>query len=590
MRKSETHGEDRLTPRRRSRVALGITVAALLVAGLQLFNIQVVRGADLAEQGRLVRTSASAVQAPRGKVLDSTGHVLADSAMTYHIAVNQQNVREYRRIDDSGALVGEGPAEVARLLAPVLDEDPSELGGKLLGDSTYEYLAKNVDEETYRQIRRLNIYGIEWEPVYERVYPAGDTAKDVVGFVNQEGDGVAGLEMTLNDLLVGTPGEESYEIGATGEVIPGAKVISVEASPGQTIHTTLQLDLQHTVQEALDEAVEKLGADWGAIVIREVATPNVLVLAGSGGEDEDGTTYVSPAVQMVYEPGSTAKLITFATALQEGTVGPETSFQVDDRLTTSNGQEFRDIYDHPRLERTTTGILAQSLNTGTILVGETVSDEARFQTMKRFGLGEPTGIEVTGESQGILSGPADWDGRTRYTTMFGQGMAVTALQAATMAQTIGNGGVRVDPRIVEGITDAQGDYKALEPPAPEEVLRPDVAKQLLTMMESVMSAEQGGSAWDGDIDGYRLAAKTGTAEIMGTGGTIANVVAVLPADDPQVAISVVLYNPKSQRTAAESAVPLLKHVALDTIRILDIAPSTESPRLYSPSLTGEITF
>ncbi len=573
------------TPRTRSRALFAVTLVMLLGAGAQLFNIQIVRGAELAEQGRLVRTSASSIQAPRGKVVDSEGQILADSQMTYHIAVNQKNILEYRNIDENGSVVGEGPEEAARLLAPILGLDPSELGGKMLGESSYEYLAKDVDEERYREIRRLNIYGIEWEPRYTRVYPAGDTVGAIVGFTNQDGDGVAGLEQALNEELIGVPGEESYEIGATGEVIPGAKVVSVEAQAGETVHTTILLDLQHSVQEALDEAVAAHGADWGAVVVREVATPNVLVLAGAGGEDSEGMEHVSPAIQMVYEPGSTAKLLTFATALEAGTVGPETSFTVPDHLTTSNDQEFVDVFEHETFERTATGILAQSLNTGTVMIGETVTDADRYDVMKRFGLGDPTGIELAGESQGLLSTPDTWDGRTRYTTMFGQGFALTALQAASIAATIGNGGVRVDPRIVLGTTDASGQFTAAETPAPVEALRPEVAQTLLTMMESVVDADQHGTAAGGHISGYRLAAKTGTAEIMGEGGTIANVVALLPAEAPQVAISVVLYNPKVGHTGAESAVPLMRQVALDTIRVLDIPPSTESPRLYLHSLT-----
>ena len=573
------------TPRTRSRALFAVTLVMLLGAGAQLFNIQIVRGAELAEQGRLVRTSASSIQAPRGTIVDSEGQILADSQMTYHIAVNQKNILEYRNIDENGSVVGEGPEEAARLLAPILGLDPSELGGKMLGESSYEYLAKNVDEERYREIRRLNIYGIEWEPRYTRVYPAGDTVGAIVGFTNQDGDGVAGLEQALNEELIGVPGEESYEIGATGEVIPGAKVVSVEAQAGETVHTTILLDLQHSVQEALDEAVAAHGADWGAVVVREVATPNVLVLAGAGGEDSEGMEHVSPAIQMVYEPGSTAKLLTFATALEAGTVGPETSFTVPDHLTTSNDQEFVDVFEHETFERTATGILAQSLNTGTVMIGETVTDADRYDVMKRFGLGDPTGIELAGESQGLLSTPDTWDGRTRYTTMFGQGFALTALQAASIAATIGNGGVRVDPRIVLGTTDASGQFTAAETPAPVEALRPEVAQTLLTMMESVVDADQHGTAAGGHISGYRLAAKTGTAEIMGEGGTIANVVALLPAEAPQVAISVVLYNPKVGHTGAESAAPLRRQVALDTIRVLDIPPSTESPRLYLHSLT-----
>lgn len=572
------------SPKKRSRSLFVMTLVVLLGAGAQLFNIQIVRGAELAEQGRLVRTSASSIQAPRGTIVDSEGQILADSQMTYHIAVNQKNILEYRHIDE-GKLVGEGPEEAARLLAPILGQDPSELGGKMLGESSYEYLAKNVDEEHYREIRRLGIYGIEWEPKYERVYPADETLGAIVGFTNQDGDGVAGLEQAFNEELIGSPGEESYEIGATGEVIPGAKVVSVEAQAGDTVHTTILLDLQHSVQEALDEAVAAHGADWGAVVVREVSSPNVLVLAGTGGEDSEGMEHVSPAIQMVYEPGSSAKLLTFATALEAGTIGPETSFSVPDRMTTDNGQEFVDIFEHETFERTATGILAQSLNTGTVMIGETVTDSQRYDVMKRFGLGDSTGVELAGESQGLLSAPDTWDGRTRYTTMFGQGFAWTALQAASVAATIGNGGVRVDPRVVLGTTDASGEFTPAETPAPVEVLRGEVAQTLLTMMESVVSADQHGTASGGAISGYRLAAKTGTSEIMGDEGTVANVVALLPAEAPEVAISVVLYNPKVGHTGAESAVPLMKQVALDTIRVLDIPPSTESPRLYLHSLT-----
>lgn len=579
--------KDAAVARKRTRSMLAVTLVLLLVAAGQLFNIQVVKGAELAEQGRLVRTSASAVQAPRGLIVDSSGQVLADSNMTYHIAVNQNNILEYRHIGEKNEVLGQGPAEAAELLAPLLNQDPAELGGKMLGDSTYEYLAKNVDEDTYRTIRRLNIYGIEWEPVYERVYPMGETASDIVGLVNGEGVGSAGLEQEWNETLTGSPGEESYEIGPTGEIIPGAKVLSVEAKPGSTVHTTLMLDLQHSVQASLDQAVADYGADWGAVVVRRVDTPEVLVMAGAGIEESEGIRQGARAVQLVYEPGSTAKMITMAAALQAGVVGPETSFYMEDEITVANGQVFVDIYDHPRIERTVTGIFAQSLNTGTVMIGELVSDQERYDLMKKFGLGDSTSVGLPGESQGLLTSPETWDGRTRYTTMFGQGMALTALQAATMAATVGNGGVRIDPRIIAGVTDSEGVFTPVDNPAPVEVLRPEVSQVLLSMMESVTSVEDSGTASYDRVEGYRIGAKTGTAEIAG-GGTIANLVAVIPADEPQVAVSVVLYNPQTGHTSAESAVPLFKQVALDTIRVLDIAPSEESPRLYLSSLTEQV--
>lgn len=571
--------------RRRARILLIITVTLLLVAVGQLFNIQVVRGAELAEQGRQVRTAASAVQAPRGRIVDASGQTLADSVMTYHIAVNQNNILEYRELDADGNLVGAGPVHAAKQLASLLEKDPAELGGQMLGDSSFVYLAKNIDEKTYREIRRLNIYGIEWEPVYERVYPAGDSVLDIVGFVNMEGVGSAGLEQTMDAELQGTPGEEAYEIGATGEVIPGAKITSVAAEPGATIHSTVLLDLQHSVQKELDAAVTAQGAEWGAVVVRAVGEPDVYAMVDSVLGEEKTSTRAPYALQMVFEPGSAGKILTMATAIEQGAVGPETSFHMDDHLVTPNGQKFVDIHEHPRVERTVTGIFAQSYNTGTVLVGSQVTDEARHETMVRFGLGAPTGIEMGGESSGLLTEPATWDGRTRYTTMFGQGYAVTALQAANIAATVGNGGVRIDPRIVKGTTDSTGVYEDAEAPAPIEALRPDVAQTLLTMMESVVATEHKGTGVGAHIEGYRLAAKTGTSETPG-GGTAATTVAVLPAHDPQVAISVILFEPKAGKTASESAVPLLRLVALDTIRSLDIPPTSESPRLYLNSLTG----
>lgn len=579
-----TSNARRNDPKRRSRGLLIITVVALIVAAIQLFMIQIVRGEELAEQGRDVRTSASAVMAPRGTIVDADNNVLVDSQMVYHIAVNQKHILEYRHIDSKGVIVGRGPAEAARLLAPILEMDEAELGGRMVGEDPYVYLAKKIDAQRYREIRKLGIYGIEWEPIFERLHPAGSTAAQIVGSVDADGKGNSGLELVYNEELTGTAGEESYEIGPTGEVIPGAKVISKAALPGATVHTTLHSDLQHSVQEAVDEAVTFHNAEWGAAVVLDVATSEVLVLADSGIEDPSVGPQTSRAVQMVYEPGSVGKLLTFASALEHGIIGPETSFTMGDQYTTSSGQTFKDFSEHGQYERTATGILAQSFNTGTVMIGEQMSDADRYETMKLFGLGDVTGIELPGEATGLLTEPQTWDGRTRFTTMFGQGYALTAIQAATIAATIANDGVWQPPRIVSGLTTADGVFHESKPPTPVQAIRPEVAQTLFTMMESVTTPEHFGTGSIAAIDGYRISAKTGTSEI-GTGGTVSNMVAALPSDDPQIAIAVVLYHPKVGTTSAESAAPLFKEVALNAIRALDIPPSSEEPRLYLNSLT-----
>lgn len=570
---------------KRTRWILIITVFLLIFAAIEFFMIQIVRGADLAEQGRSVRTDTSAISAPRGAIVDANGSVLVESRITYHIAANQKALPEYRHIDDRGNIVGTGPAEAAQQLAPILGIDEAELGGMMLGDSTYVYLAKNVDPQTYREIRKLGIYGIEWEPVFERSYPGESLAASVLGSVDSEGTGNSGLELVFDDELTGTPGEESHEIGPTGAVIPGGKVVSKEAQPGRTVNTTIVSDLQYAVQSSLDAAVTEHGAEWGSAVVMGVSTGDVLALADSGLKSPENGPQAANAVQMVYEPGSTGKILTFAGALEAGVITPQTPFYLEDTYTTSNGQTFSDMLSHEPYTRTATGIIANSLNTGTVKIGEQLPAEERYDLMRRFGLGEKTGVQLPGESGGILTAPNEWDGRTLYTTTFGQGYAVNAVQAASIMATLGNGGVRLAPTIVSGFTSADGTFEPVERPAPVEVVRPEVAQTLITMLESVTN---GGSGYLSNVDGYRVAGKTGTAEI-GTGGTISNMVAVFPADNPQIAISTVLYKPTKLYKASETAAPLVHDIVTDAVRILDIAPSKEPPTLFPSEPGGSVT-
>lgn len=568
--------------RGRGRVIWIVSLMALAACGVQLFNIQIVRGAELAEQGRIVRTDASKIDAPRGSIVDANGQVLVDTVKTYHIAVNQRHITEFRNYED-GKLVGTGPAEAARLLAPLLNRDPSELGGEMVGESTYHYLAKDVDLETFRQIRKLNIYGIEWEPSFERQYPAGTTAATVVGTVDDEGNGNSGLELVFNDVLTGTPGEESYEVGPTGAVMPGAKVTTKEAVPGVTLHTSIHSDLQYSIQELLDDVVTKFGGEWGSVVVMDVKTSRILVLADSLQASPLEGPQSSPTVQNLYEPGSVGKVLTVATALEKGTVTPTTRYSVPSTWDIGD-QHFHDYdQDHPTYELTATGVLAMSSNTGTIQIGSTVSDSDRYQTFLDFGLGQLTGVEIPGETPGMLTEPETWDGRTKYTNMFGQGIAVNAIQATEIGAVIGNGGVWNAPHLVDGWTTADGVYHQKEVATPREVLSPEVAQTLLTMMESVVSGEMGTAA-SAAVEGYRIAAKTGTAERAG-GGIVQSIVGVVPADDPQIVVSALVYNPawESSIDIAGAVGRLFGSSVAESVRMLGISPSSEPARLFPSS-------
>jgi len=576
-----------MTSARRARWILVISTLLLVLCVTRLFYVQIVRGPSLAEQGQEVRTSVSEVAARRGSIVDATGLVLADSVQTYHIAVNQVNVLKWRHYEDQeqadgttrSVLVGKGPAEAARQLAPLLGMDAVELGGEMVGDGTYVYLKKNVDAVTYRKIRALGIYGIEWESVFQREYPNDNTAAPVIGTVNEEGTGSSGLEATFDELLEGTPGKEAFEIAPNGAVMPGGKLTTQEPVDGATVTTTLHADLQHSVQEILDARVQLHQADWGAVVITDVATNRVLVMADSGSKAPDNASpQTVRSVQYAFEPGSVGKTITMATALEKGTITPTSVFTVPYSLSIpGDSKPITDIHEHATEDMTATGILARSSNTGIVMIGEQLEDQDRYDMMRALGLGQVTGIELAGESEGLVRTPDQWQGRDRYVSMFGQSYMMTALQEATIMATLGNGGVRLAPRLVQSWTLADGTVHEAEAVEPVQAMSSETASELLRMMESTAD-DDSGTGHSSRVDGYRIAIKTGTAEVGE--GTVSTVAGVIPAESPRLAVAVVLYNPKVGQLSGESAGPLFSEAVTQAVRNLGIPASTTTADLY----------
>ena len=567
----------------RSRWILVIIIGALCLCGVRLVQLQIVEGPVLAAQGQRVRTSSTAVAAARGSITDATGVVLANSIQTYDIAVNQVNIASYVHRDDDGNEVGRGPAEAAHQLAPLLGMDEAELGGMMLGDSTYEYIKRNVDAVTYREIRKLDIYGIEWESVFEREYPNGNVAAPVIGTVNAEGQGSSGMEAQFDQLLTGTPGQQAFEIAPNGAVMPGGKRTTVEPKNGGSVELTIHADLQHQVQDLLDARVAKHQAGWGTVVIEDVATGHILVIADSNSKEPDNANPQKVhAVQDTFEPGSVGKLITIGAALNQGTITPTSVFQVPYSLNLPDaGGPITDFHEHDGEALTATGVLAESSNTGTVLIGQTMTDDQRYSMMRAFGFGQETGIELPGESAGLLRSSDDWQGRDRYVTMFGQAYAITAVQEASALATIANGGVRISPHIVKSWTNTDGTVEVPQGTQPVQVLEATTASQLLTMMESVVEDDLG-TAGASKVPGYRVGVKTGTAEtvIDGASGLVSTTAGIIPVDAPRLAIAVILYNPKVASVSSESSAPLFGDIARTAVGNLGIPASSGSATLY----------
>lgn len=573
--------------RRRVLQGLGLVAAGALSG--RLAWLQVAEGPELAAKAKAERTVTWVNRAPRGDITGRDGTVLATSAVSYDLGVNQVKVAQYEQTEErtdpttgqnETVVTGHGAVAAAAQIAPVLDVDPQVLGAAMVGDSTYAVIAENVAPDTWRQIKALDIAGVEPDQRTRRVYPADTVAGNVLGYTFEGPgrvlEGSAGLEYTQNKVLTGTNGKGSVEVGRTGAIIPTGDQSETPAVPGATVRTTLDQDLQLVAQQAIDAQVAAMAADWGIVVVMEPGTGKLLVLADSGAVNPADPTATpdearrSRAVEAIFEPGSVGKVVTFATALEEGTVTAEQTWTVPYSWTAPNGQEFHDSHDHETLTLTTSEVLKESSNVGTVQIGDTLDDDVRYRYMEQFGWGTVTGVEMPAESAGMLIPAADWDGRTRYTTMFGQGVATTSLQAVQVLATVANKGVRVAPRVIDAWIDPEGVVTEQEQPENIRVISEATAATLTDMLVTV--TQKGGTAQEAAIDGYLVAGKTGTTELIGTDGTVASFAGFLPAKDPAIAVAVVTYHPRHAIYGGEVSGPVFRKVALAAMHSMGIAP------------------
>ena len=310
-------------------------------------------------------------------------------------------------------------------------------------------------------------------------------------------------------------------------------------------------------------------------------TGHILAHATAPTFDPNNTKNVSlnlmrnPSVQEVYEPGSTGKVMTVAAALQEGLIAPETVFTIPYKMKVAD-EYFHDHEKHPTQRLTTTGLLAVSSNTGSIQIGQKLGKDALYDYLRKFGIGESTNSKLPGESAGILHPVKDWSGTSLPTIAFGQGYAVTSMQATSVFATIANDGVRVSPSILAGVVDESGKYTPAEPNKSVRVLSSETAATMRAMMESVVSSS--GTAPTAAIDGYRIAGKTGTANRFNSAckcysGYTASFIGFAPADNPAYVISVTIQDPKGIHWGGALGGPVFKDVMSFVLKSKGIAPT-----------------
>lgn len=582
-------------PARRVLLAAIVLVVFVGVFVVRLVEIQVVRAAELSEEAQGRRSTTVTEYGARGDIVDANGVVLADSVMRYDIALSPKNAGPIDRdvpdpADPSktvtvevplpqltaelGALVGLTGEQVQGIIDAALAENPKD---------DHEYVAKLVDTATYERIKELDIpWVVPWEHP-SRSYPNGAVAGNLIGFVQaDDGTPLAGVELSEDECVAGKDGEYSYQHSLSDWVeIPGTKVVHSAARSGGTLQLTIDADLQWMVQRIAEAQVQAVGADWATVTVMEAKTGRLIAVADVPTVDPNNPTATadgdrgSRSFTAPFEPGSTFKAVTAASVIDAGKADALSQVVAGYRYLPPNGANINDSFFHEDTRYTLTGVLIDSSNTGMSLFGERLSDDERYEYMRDFGLGDETEVGFAAEEPGDLhGGPDEWDNQTKYATMFGQGLTTTAVQIASAYQTIANDGVRMPVRLVDGCIGEDGELVAPEA-AGTRVISETAANQTSQMLERVYL--EGWLADEWEIPGYRVAAKTGTAQVPdGHGGYLTgylvSVSGFAPADDPQFVVSVSIMNPVKMNSSAASA-PVFQQVMSQVLKKYRTVPS-----------------
>jgi len=565
-------------------------VTAWLGMAYRLVQVQVVQAADLATQGLSQRLVTRDLAPQRGKIFDRNGELLAMTVEAQSVWANPGQIEE--------------PLWVAQQVGGLLGVDSEVLYERLTSDRDFVYLKRQVEPVVAEQISALEVRGLYTHPEATRVYPAGQVAAHVTGFVDIDGNGQEGLEYIYDQELRGVPGKAVFERDLEGRIIPQGISDIVPAVPGTDLNTTIDLPLQYQAQQACLAAVDRTQAESCWVVVLDVENGGILAMAGAPvfdpqtrrtvdvtcNTDDDPTchSFSNFIVRNVYEPGSTQKLITVAAALEEGEVEVGTLIpQVTDVLELREGACrsadddlygcYQDFEEHDTADMTVAEIFTRSSNVGTILVGEKLGEDRLKSYIERFGLGSPTGIDYSVEAPGFLNFEAGCE-TCWASAAIGYSVSATPLQMAAAYAAIGNDGVWTVPHIVASKTDVDGneDVTGLET---RRVVSDETANLMRELLANVVHEGTGQAA---SVDGYRVGGKTGTANKLGDDGrytevTRASFVGMAPMDDPKVVVAVLIDAPSFEyRTGGASAAPVFAEVMEQALHRLGVTPDASA--------------
>ena len=560
--------------RRRISVVAGFGILWMLLIAGRLYHLQVLRYEHYSNKAERQQQRVVTLDPPRGTIYDAQGRELAVSIQVDSVYAVPPEI--------------EDPAAAAAAIArAVPDLDREKLARQLAGDREFVWVARKLDPPVAEKVHALKLKGLYFVPESKRYYPMKELAAQVLGYVGTDNHGLAGLEQVYDREITGKPGRRTVLRDARQGTVAAPGLSFSDPEPGHDLYLTLDATVQHIVERELARAIEERHARRGSAIFLDPATGGVLAMASYPSFDPNDFGSYSPeswrnrAVADVYEPGSTFKIVTAAAALEAGVV------REDERIDCGMGSItlYKDIrvHDHQRFGMLTFAeVIAHSSNIGVIRVAQRIHDDRFYATVRGFGFGRQTGIDLPGESAGILHNVEKWSLLEKDYIAFGQGVSVTPLQLVSATAAVANDGALLKPHVVAAVS--RGEVRLAKYPSPPVAGRPispATARELTRLLEGVVT---GGTGKAAAIPGYRVAGKTGTAQIPVRGGYhgyLPSFVGFAPADRPALVGLVAIAEPQgNEYYGAQVAAPAFGAIIRQVLLYRGIHPERDRPAVW----------
>lgn len=545
----------------------------------RLFYWQVVKADFLQAKGENQHFQDTAVEAERGKIFFADGAILASSNPTFSLYGLPKVIPQDEKL------------KLSYLLAKIFANDPSQIDAEakdllnsLQQDLYWVPLKKGLNLQTKRKIEDLNLTGIGFNATSGRFYPEGSSSAHLLGFVGSDArggqKGYFGLEGFYEGELKGIPGFLRHEKDALGLPILIGKFLDNEANNGKDLWLNIDRSVQFTVEETLKQGLEKYGAKAASAIVMNPKTGGILAVASFPSYDPSkyfnfpGDYYKNPIVADAYEPGSTFKVLVMAAALNEDLVTPDTTCDICNGPIQLGGFAIRTWNNKYYPQTSMKDVIIHSDNTGMVFVGQKLGLDKLHSYLESFGFGQPANIDLQDESSPDLRPKEAWREIDLATASFGQGIAITPIQMIRAVAVIANGGYLMEPHVVAEIKDEKTTFE-IKPKIIRQIIKENTAKIMTEMM--VKAVDEGEAKW-AKPKGFKIAGKTGTAQIPVAGHydpnkTIASFVGFAPADNPKFVMLVRYDQPSSSIFGSETAAPTFFEIAKELFNYYKIAPT-----------------